>query len=132
MSEFQRYRRIGVKIQRGTDAKCVEADAVIGELPGELAVRTPYFISSCALLRRTDLLLIMPRRTAMLFAQAMDLAVLPLPCPSRELRVGLIWHHRMHNDPALIWLRQLFVEQYQAGDAAIGQWEHLAAAASPH
>lgn len=131
MSEFQRYRRIGVKIQCGTDAKSVEADAVDGVLPGGLAVRTPYFISSCALLRKTDLLLIMPRRTATLFAEAMDLVVLPLPCPSRELRVGLVWHHRVHNDPALIWLRQLFAERYPAEDPAAGPRRAVALAASP-
>jgi DNA-binding transcriptional LysR family regulator len=117
LSEFQRYRRMRVKIQRGSEAKCIETDAGMCELPGGIAVSTPYFVSACAVLEKTDLVLILPRRTANQFARMMALTILPTPLPSKRVNVGLIWHHRVHGDPAMKWLRQLFAEVFRAGSA---------------
>ena len=75
------------------------------------AVVMPYFLGAPFLVAQTDLVLVLPRPTAEYFARVLPLAVLPTPIPSAPFRPQLVWHHRVHADAGLKWLRALIIAQ---------------------
>lgn len=85
------------------------ADDVLRELgasPAATSLRTPYFMSIPWLIADTDLVICLPRRAAERLAGLGGLKVLPLP-KSPGFSYRLIWHHRVHRDPGIQWVRSL-------------------------
>ncbi|ASP38719.1 LysR family transcriptional regulator [Bacterioplanes sanyensis] len=75
-----------------------------------VAVKTPYFLLAPSIVANTDLILTTPRRLAehMMRSETLALQELPLTIPS--IAPSMIWHERLHYDPAHIWLRQQVME----------------------
>jgi DNA-binding transcriptional LysR family regulator len=67
-----------------------------------------------AIVRSTDLAVVMPRNIARGFAQEGGYAIIEPAFPLRDFDVSLHWSRRFEDDPANRWLRQvicgLFVE----------------------
>ena len=86
---------------------------------GRIAARMPHFLAVPRLLAHDDLVVILPRMIARLFAQAsskpVKLVVSDLPVPSPALEIKLCWHQRFDEEPANRWLREhcvrLFAEK---------------------
>ena len=43
-------------------------------------------------------------------ASIAGLAIIPLPAPDENFSYRMIWHERVHRDPAQIWLRAQMLE----------------------
>jgi DNA-binding transcriptional LysR family regulator len=56
------------------------------------------------------MILTLPSRLAHRLAQRLPLALLPVPLPIAPLSPAMIWHERVHGDPAHVWVRQQLVD----------------------
>lgn len=74
------------------------------------ALTVPGYLVAPAVAARTNLLAIVPKRVALVFAAAMPLQLLEPPIPIPPLRISLYWHDRSHRDPRHRWLRGLIAE----------------------
>ncbi|MDR2174295.1 MAG: LysR family transcriptional regulator [Burkholderiales bacterium] len=112
LEEIRRYRRMQISIQQGGKPRYVVDDVAFLTPPPqeEVAMWVPYFLAAPLLLTETDFVLTLPRKTAEHFAEIAPLVMFPSPFPSRTYFTRLIWHHRVHHDPAIQWLRSLFVK----------------------
>jgi DNA-binding transcriptional LysR family regulator len=72
-------------------------------LERELATIVGGFSTALALARRTDLIATVPERHTGQLREGMHSFSLPVPVP--EITVSLLWHPRLHADPAHRWLR---------------------------
>lgn len=66
------------------------------------------FATALALARATDLIATVPERHTVGLRAGLHTFALPLPVP--EITVSLLWHPRLHADPAHRWLRALVLE----------------------
>lgn len=111
LAAFLRYRRLSIKARMGAVTWRVEQRAMPTLEDSLPPVISPYFLGAPLLLIETDLVLVLPRPTAEYFATVLPLVVLPTPVPSAPFRPKLIWHHRVHGDAGLKWLRSLIIAQ---------------------
>ena len=72
-----------------------------------VGVWMPSAISVPAVVSRTDFLATVPEAIARVFAPLLGLRVLAPPLPLDDVRIGMYWHERMHQNPSHKWLRQL-------------------------
>lgn len=79
-------------------------------LQRRIAVTVPQFLLAPHLLVESDLTLVLPRRIAELGARPLGLAVRELPEVAHPFDASMVWHRRVDNDPALVWLRALIRE----------------------
>lgn len=110
LHDFRRYPRLSVKARWGTNVRTIDQSAMPQLEEGAPTVTAPYFLAAPLLLEGTDLVLVLPRPTAEGFAARLPLAILPTPMSSATYRPELAWHDRVHNDPAVRWLRELIFE----------------------
>jgi DNA-binding transcriptional LysR family regulator len=75
-----------------------------------VALRVPHFLAGAMLVADSDMILTLPSRLARLLAQRLPLAVLDLPLQVAPLSPAMIWHERVHRDPAHVWVRQQLVD----------------------
>lgn len=88
------------------------AESVLVEMgaAGRIAARVPHFLAVPRLIEHDDLVVILPRMIARLFAAASSRATklvcheLPVPAPTLEIK--LCWHQRFDEEPANRWLRE--------------------------
>jgi DNA-binding transcriptional LysR family regulator len=79
-----------------------------------VAVTVPQFLLAPHLLLRSDLTLVLPRRVAEVGAAPLGLVLRELPTEVSSFNAGMVWHRRLDNDPALIWLRELVRRAFTA------------------
>ncbi len=92
----------------GIDAEPIEE--ALGQLGLEREIITTVsgYAGALALARASDLIASVPERhTGVLRA---DLHTFPLPFPTPEITVSLLWHPRLEADPVHRWLRGLVVD----------------------
>ncbi|MYM30178.1 LysR family transcriptional regulator [Duganella sp. CY15W] len=75
-----------------------------------VAVRVPHFLAAAMLVADSDMILTLPGRLARLLAQQLPLALLEVPLQLAPLSPAMIWHERVHRDPAHVWVRQQLVD----------------------
>ncbi len=73
---------------------------------GQVAVRVPHFLAVPRIVEASELVVILPRMIARLFAASGSLAWRELPVDSPTLEVRLCWHQRFEEEPANRWLRE--------------------------
>src|SRR5690606_7028121 len=61
----------------------------------------------------TDLVIAVPRSLAELYADHLNIRVLPLPFPSPEVEISQQWHERFQHDSGHAWLRSTFVQLFR-------------------
>ncbi|BAZ31339.1 transcriptional regulator, LysR-family protein [Cylindrospermum sp. NIES-4074] len=96
-----------------TNSSVSHVDTVLSSLgvKRRVMLKLPYFLSAPVIVSQTDLILTLPRRIAMLFAQYTNLTILEPPIELGKYNYMQIWHKRLDCDPLNIWLRQLIVSQ---------------------
>jgi DNA-binding transcriptional LysR family regulator len=72
----------------------------------KVAMRVPQFLSVPNVIASTDLLCVVPRRLAQVYAAQGQVRVVPLPVPSGSFRVSQFWHRRFEHDQGNRWLRE--------------------------
>jgi DNA-binding transcriptional LysR family regulator len=86
--------------------------------PEGVVATVSSFLVAPLVARDNDLLVIVPRRVADIFAGMLDLEELPLPFELPAYPITQYWHARYHNDPGTVWMRRLVYELFcQAGTA---------------
>jgi len=73
-------------------------------LEREIATLVAGFSTAIALARASDLVATVPERHTAALRTALHTFALPFPTP--EITVSMLWHPRMHADPAHRWLRE--------------------------
>jgi DNA-binding transcriptional LysR family regulator len=91
------------------------------QLRDRLRLTTHHFLALPAIVRATDLAVVMPRNIALGFAEQGGYALIDTPLPLAEFTVSLHWSRRRASEPALAWLRGFIVERFryaqQTGEA---------------
>lgn len=78
-----------------------------------LRLTTEHFMVLPAIVRATDLAVVMPRNIAQGFAAQGGYAIVEPPVPGRDFTVSLHWSRRFESDPGNAWLRALIGELFQ-------------------
>jgi len=79
------------------------------QLEDRLRLGTEHFMVLPAIVKATDLAVVMPRNIARLFAEAGGYAIVEPAFALRDFTVSLHWSRRFEADPGNQWLRQLIV-----------------------
>lgn len=79
------------------------------QLEDRLRLGTEHFMVLPAIVKATDLAVVMPRNIAQIFAAAGGYALIEPPFPLRDFTVSLHWSRRFETDPGNQWLRQTIV-----------------------
>ncbi len=79
------------------------------QLEDRLRLTTEHFMVLPAIVRATDLGVVMPRNIARLFSEAGGYTIIEPPFPLRDFTVALHWSRRYEADPGNRWLRQTVV-----------------------
>ncbi|MBL8125265.1 MAG: LysR family transcriptional regulator [Blastocatellia bacterium] len=104
LTRYLKCRHISVSRRGILQGPVDDPLASLGE-KREIAVAVSGFATAIALARMTDLVATVPERhTANLRSGMRNF---PLPFPSPELSISLLWHPRMEADPAHRWLRAI-------------------------
>ena len=81
-------------------------------LEDRLRLTTEHFMVLPAIVRATDLAVVMPRNIARGFAQEGGYAIVEPPFPLRDFTVSLHWSKRFEADPGNRWLRQVITDLF--------------------
>lgn len=74
-------------------------------LARDVGLRVPNVLLSADVVAVTDMLAIVPQRIACDAARTLPLQILPLPFDTDRADLSMLWHERVHREPAHIWLR---------------------------
>ena len=80
----------------------------------QLRLTVSHFLSLPAIVRGSDLAVLMPRNFAQGFAAAGELEMLEPELPLQDFTVSLHWSVRFDKDPCLSWLRQELLRNFTA------------------
>lgn len=83
----------------------------------EIVTIVSDFSTALALARASDLIATVPEKQTGNLRQGMQ--SFPLPFPTPEMTIALLWHPRMEADPAHRWLRRLVIEICASTSSAI-------------
>lgn len=82
-------------------------------LSRRIAVKSPHFLVAATIAAESDFVLTIPRRLANRIVKSMPLHMLELPIEVPTFTPSIIWHEKMHHDPAHRWLRNQILEVAQ-------------------
>ena len=79
----------------------------------KVALRVPDFLAVASIISSTDLLCVVPRRLAEVYAAYGQVRLVPLPVRSESFRVAQFWHKRFDGDHGNEWLRGVIKELFE-------------------
>ncbi len=82
------------------------------QLEDRLRLTSEHFMALPAIVKGTDLGVVMPRNIAQIFAAAGGYAIIEPPFALRDFAVSLHWSKRFEADPGNRWLRQTIVDVF--------------------
>lgn len=82
------------------------------KLAHRVRLTTEHFMVLPAIVRATDLAVVMPRNIAQGFAEQGGYTLIEPPFPLRDFTVSLHWSRRFETDPGNRWLRQLLLDLF--------------------
>jgi DNA-binding transcriptional LysR family regulator len=77
-------------------------------LKRHVALSTPFFVPAIFAIARTDLILTVPRRLAMMTAANAGVRMIEPPREIEAFPYFMTWHPRVTSEPAHAWFRQVF------------------------
>jgi DNA-binding transcriptional LysR family regulator len=110
-SRYAAGRHVSVS-RRGSDRGLIDEALQPFGLERQVVTIVDGFATALALARGSDLIATVPERHTGVLRAGMH--SFPLPVPSPEVTVSLLWHPRLHADPAHRWLRDLVRESCAA------------------
>jgi DNA-binding transcriptional LysR family regulator len=84
--------------------------AMVPELVGDECATVYETLTAVAIVERTDLVALVPRRIAQIGADSGRIVILETERPSEKIDLTMLWHGRFSNDAGLAWLREQIVE----------------------
>ncbi|OEZ99179.1 HTH-type transcriptional regulator SyrM 1 [Duganella sp. HH101] len=109
LERYVSLRHIAVTISGVGESAVDVALSALGHTR-HVALRVPHFLAGAMLVADSDMILTLPGRLARLLAQRLPLALLDVPLQLAPLSPAMIWHERVHRDPAHVWVRQQLVD----------------------
>jgi DNA-binding transcriptional LysR family regulator len=106
-SQYANGRHIGIS-RRGLEMQPIDEALSLLGLERDIAIVVGGFSTAVAMARASDLIATVPERHTGNLRAGMCTFSLPFPTP--EFTVSLLWHPRLHADPAHRWLRGLVLE----------------------
>lgn len=94
----------------GIGESAVDAALSTLGLARHVGLRVPHFLAGAMLVADSDMILTLPGRLARRLAERLPLMVLDLPLRVDPVSPAMIWHERLHGDPAHAWIRQQLVD----------------------
>ncbi|MBS0444608.1 MAG: hypothetical protein JSR59_01545 [Proteobacteria bacterium] len=88
-------------------------------LHDRIRLSTPHFMVIPAIVRETDLAVVLPQRIATKFAQAGGLRIAQPRWGVADFGIGLHWSHRADSDPGNRWLRGVATGLFREGPRGI-------------
>src|SRR4029079_18447676 len=77
-----------------------------------IALQARSFLSVVPIVAETDLVAVVPSNLARLVATQLKLQLIVAPMKVPGFDVTMAWHTRFHREPAVSWLRGVFVELF--------------------
>ncbi|WP_017760623.1 LysR family transcriptional regulator [Pseudacidovorax intermedius] len=118
-------RRIGLRefsaaehlvvVSAGTGHGVVEDELARQGIERRVRLTVPHFVALGHILAGTDMIATVPERLAQRMAGPFGLRWLSHPAPLPEIGIHLLWHARLHREPANQWLRQLIATRFGDG-----------------
>lgn len=109
LENFASWPHISVVISGHGNNMVDQALAQYG-LSRRIAVRTPHFLVAPSIVAESNLIMCIPQRLAYQIANKAAVEILDLPIDIPSFSPSIIWHERMHYDPAHSWLRNLIID----------------------
>lgn len=109
---FSKLRHVDTHLalgRPGVGHKAAEDAFARAGLARDVAIAVPTFSAAGLIAARTDLLAALPRRVAETLCSLLPLRLLELRGAPR-MPLGLVWHERVHDDPATRFLRELIAK----------------------
>ena len=75
-------------------------------LSRHIALYVSHFLVAPLVIAETDLIVTLPERVALLFADRLDLALVKPPVPLSTFPLSQLWHERTHDSAPHRWLRE--------------------------
>ena len=89
-------------------------------LERRIVATLPYFEAAAAFLAASDALALLPAGAARACAMDPRLGAVPAPAELGRFEQWALWHNRLHRDPAIHWLVDLFARHGGEASAAAG------------
>lgn len=90
----------------GEDTSFIDTWLARQKLSRRIAHHAPY-LSAARILAQSNMVATLSSRIAEAFVRSEELQTAELPCRSPRVTLGMLWHRRLENQPALRWLRGL-------------------------
>ena len=113
LSQLSQFPRAAMMFPEGRQLSADDVLDRLGVATRATAFRTPYFMSAPWIIAETDVVIVVPSRVGQRMASIAGLAIVPLAAPDENFSYRMIWHERVHRDPAQIWLRAQMLEACQ-------------------
>lgn len=89
-----------------SDAGLLQGALAARGLRRNIAVTTPHYLAALAVVSRSDIAALLPRRLATAMMGQYRLALFEPPYPSPPFELMSLWHGEQGDQPAVNWLRQ--------------------------
>jgi len=109
LERYAALRHIAVTVS-GVGESTVDAALSSRSLNRRIVMRVPHFLVGGMMVAESDMILTLPRRLANRLAASLPLQVLDAPLRLAPIAPTMIWHERLHSDPAHSWIRQQVVD----------------------
>lgn len=110
LESFITYSHALVSIPKSSKSYIDTALETLG-MQRRVMLKVAHFFAAPLIVAKSNLILVTPRRVAILFAQFGNLAMLESPIKMQSYSYGQIWHPRHQNDLRHIWLRKLIASE---------------------
>lgn len=117
LERYLALRHVAVTIS-GVGESAVDAALSACGHARHVALRVPHFLAGAMLVADSDMILTLPGRLARRLTEKLPLAIVDLPLQVPSVAPAMIWHERVHGDPAHVWVRQQLVDVVAAFDTA--------------
>jgi DNA-binding transcriptional LysR family regulator len=97
---------------RGGGHRVIEEALERAGVTRRIALRVPHFTVVPMVLQRTDLILTLPARVALVYERDGKFKTLPPPVPMPSAEVAVHWHERFEADPGNRWLREQIIDLF--------------------
>lgn len=109
LEDFLSFSHILVTVTGGRGGPVDNALAALGHTR-HVAVRVPYFATAALVAASSDLILTIPRRAALGFADDRRLQLVEPPIELPTFGYRMVWHERTHAEADHAWLRRLILQ----------------------
>jgi DNA-binding transcriptional LysR family regulator len=75
----------------------------------KIGLRCQHAFSACRIIAENNMLLTITKKTAMMYAELLNLIIFPLPVHLPDIDVHLYWHTNVDLEPANKWLRNKII-----------------------